>query len=684
MLVSWGVASVAVSNAGSGFTGIAQIGFAAAGVTIGRDGDNKSKQLALINAENTTVADWKALGATRSFSIAIAGQGTLDATPNLTLVTSMDDVATAIEKAINDKWKAKLAVASDVVKVSFDANRLQFRIQVVNVDRTIDAIGHPATGQSLFQAGAALLQGSIVQVKSLNILQKNQGVKHFSIAADPVNPGFIYVGGSLQPTYGATSAVGATDWVARIFYINTAAGQLAEEQIQVVGNRANGTAPHADSRAILLDSSGTIFYQSDDGGIFRLFDRAAATRKWVSVNGNLALSETSSLAYDALNDILFNGAQDVGNQIQTASDSGIWKTFSKGDGNAQGVGILRNAAGEPVFVLRYLLGNTIDTLQVQVVDLNNNVLRMTKQKFKSDASAATNSALLEEETEGFVGALPLAVNAIDPNKIFISGAKRTYESFDRGMTVDYVHADMATALAYGGWKRDGASAENVAYAAFNDQIWWRGPAGGAFTQATGQPVGATTITNIVMDRSNWEVAYAVDDKHVYATIDGGKNWTDITPAATGNASLPVDGLQSLELAKILQKTGGLTDAGIADIRIDLRDGTSIPVNLASVTTYLQLKTAIETATNKVTVSTAAGKIVLTGANGGVLARVVALNNSLAARDLKLLADQATIAANGSTITGGVISSGAIGDATLLSSLNVLARQDRRRARRLAA
>jgi hypothetical protein len=430
----------------------------------------------------------------------------------------------------------------------------------------------------------------------------------------------------------------------------------------------------------VLSSNGTIFYEADDGGIYQLLNRTnAVTREWVSLNGNLSLSEISSLGYDALNDILFAGAQDVGNQVQVASDSGIWKTVSQGDGNAQGVGIVKNAAGEPIFVLRYIVGNHLGTLRLLVFDLNNNLLRETTQPLRATGTnQADFSAVLATERAGFT-ALPMAINAVDPSRILLGGNERLYESLDRGVTATNVKPASVeaapSAVAYGGWKSDGTAVQQVAYAAFGSQIWWRGVTGN-FVAAVTQPAGATKITKIVMDPTNWEVAYAVDDAHIYATIDGGKNWRDITPAATGNASLPVNGLQSLELVKALEKTGGLTDSSIGDIRIDLRDGSSFQVNLASATTYLGLKTAIENASKigpadpvRVSVSVVSGAIKLT-ASGTTLARVVSINGSLAARDLKLLADQATT--TGSTITGGVISTGAIGDATLLSSLNVMA------------
>src|SRR5881397_1571758 len=60
----------------------------------------------------------------------------------------------------------------------------------------------------------------------------------------------------------------------------------------VVCNGANGTAPHADSRAMVFDSSGNLLH-ADDGGIYQLLDpdNAAGVRRWVAVNGDIRAIE---------------------------------------------------------------------------------------------------------------------------------------------------------------------------------------------------------------------------------------------------------------------------------------------------------------------------------------------------------------------------------------------------------
>src|SRR5262249_28121359 len=150
-----------------------------------------------------------------------------------------------------------------------------------------------------------------------------------------------------------------------------------------------------------------------------------------------------------------------------------------------------------------------------------------------------------------------------------------------------------------------------------------------------------------------------------------------------NGALPPNGLQSLELAKVVSPTGGQADPRVADIQVQMADGTSFDVNLAGVTTFAQLKAVIEQASRttatgvigptRVSVSVDSGnaRIKLRGAtlaNDKIL-RVVPLNGSLAAADLRLLPERgANSTLGGLALTSGDLApqGGAITDDTLLS------------------
>jgi hypothetical protein len=103
---------------------------------------------------------------------------------------------------------------------------------------------------------------------------------------------------------------------------------------------------------------------------------------------------------------------------------------------------------------------------------------------------------------------------------------------------------LVTALAYGGMNSDGTPAANVIYAARSNAIYVRTStnAGNSFDYSASV---STDIQSIVLDPNNWKVAYAVGAGAVYATVDGGKNWKNIT----GQLAPFNSGLDAVQLIK---------------------------------------------------------------------------------------------------------------------------------------
>ena len=87
-----------------------------------------------------------------------------------------------------------------------------------------------------------------------------QGIRNFSFETDPLNPLVVYLGGDRQPAVPSSS--GTSDWVARIFRANF--GHRIGQQWEIlVGNGANGSAPHADSRDIAFTASNHLYEAND-------------------------------------------------------------------------------------------------------------------------------------------------------------------------------------------------------------------------------------------------------------------------------------------------------------------------------------------------------------------------------------------------------------------------------------
>src|SRR6185503_19222504 len=186
------------------------------------------------------------------------------------------------------------------------------------------------------------------------------------------------------------------------------------------------------------------------------------------------------------------------------------------------------------------------------------------------------------------------------------------------------------------------------YVAATSQVMVRDANG---TWGTPVQVGTGTIQQVLMDPDNWRIAYAVDERHVYVTTDGGAHWADITGATGATGSLPAQGLETVALAKVPAK----------DLRVTLHDGTSFDVSLKDATTLEQIRSELEvqsrtnpaSATSKrltVTFDSASGKLSLKDGTAGAHALTIeALYDSTIGAELGIVGNTA-----GDTLQGGAI------------------------------
>lgn len=135
-----------------------------------------------------------------------------------------------------------------------------------------------------------------------------------SLVADPTNSNIVYIGGDRQPRI--NSSLGNLAFSGRIFK-GDASKPLSEiwSPLTHTGT-ASKTAPHADSRDMKFDSAGTLL-QSDDGGLYRMLFPRTSTSDWISVHGNLMITEVHSSAYDSISNIVLTGNQDNGTSAQS-------------------------------------------------------------------------------------------------------------------------------------------------------------------------------------------------------------------------------------------------------------------------------------------------------------------------------------------------------------------------------
>jgi hypothetical protein len=405
----------------------------------------------------------------------------------------------------------------------------------------------------------------VTNVPTLNT--SGQGDLHLSLQGDRTDSNVFYMGGET------------------VKVDNISAGNLyrvsasSNTWVPIVGPSMNGagasnSAPHPDSRQMALDRNGDLL-EADDGGVYRLtapLDNPDL-RGWVSLNGNLSITEIHSVAYDALNNVLFAGSQDNGVEAQSAAGNPTWQAVVRGDGLTVAT---VNLMGSPAVTTRFFMLNNFGAFfreRFSSADANPPApVKIALAKPKAGADALSG---LTDEDQHFqdVARIPYAVNAVDPSRLLL-GFNGLYESYNQGDTINQLDGSkfgtpegqgLVTALAYGGWDA-GRPEPNVLYAARGSTIYVRQPDG----QVRSKSTGGTDVTSIVLDPDNWQVAYAVDRQKVWTTTDGGTTWNSITGSLDELHARP---LKCVQLIKTTSGDKVLLVGGLGGVYRLLNPGT---------------------------------------------------------------------------------------------------------------
>ncbi|HEX5499606.1 MAG TPA: hypothetical protein VFX03_10280, partial [Thermomicrobiales bacterium] len=370
-----------------------------------------------------------------------------------------------------------------------------------------------------------------------------QGIIHFAIAADPNNPSVVYVAGDRQPGPGDgvpfPNSIGATNYTGRLFRGDAsiaATGAVPSPQWSEITNdaTANDTAPHADSRRLAFDSNGNLF-NTNDGGIYVLTNPATTKKTnpigdWYSTNGNLAIAEMHSVAYDTNSQTIIGGNQDTGTPEQLPG-SLVWSTFFGGDGGDVAVDNLTLAAlGQSI---RYASAQGLGGFSRAIFDAGNNLVSVV---FPALAVNGTSPAQSIYQVDALPFVTPVVLNAIDPRRLVISANTSIYESTDQGNTLTKLNAGGTTdglngaRIAYGGMLAGVPNAE-VLWVGTGNQVLLRTTAGGALAATN---YNGATVEALTIDPTNWKRAFIADSSgHVWETADGGTSYIDITGAGSG-------------------------------------------------------------------------------------------------------------------------------------------------------
>ena len=309
-------------------------------------------------------------------------------------------------------------------------------------------------------------------------------------------------------------------------------------------NDCNGTAPHGDSRAMVFDANGNIL-QGNDGGLYRLVDpKVSATRHWVSVNGNLRVTEFHSVAYDPVSNIILGGSQDNGNSEQTTPGGLTWNGFQTG-GDGGDVAVDSDQARHPGTSIRYSSYDSFANFNRRIVDASNVAGTAVHVGLKIVAGDGKGKELREFDPN-IRFYQPFVLNTVDPRRMLI-GTQNLYESMDQGDTLtdlgftgayiggnEFFGASWGLSMAYGG-RLNGVAYPDVFYVSSGanpdlsgsgTHLLHRVHLGDSITTLTAYP---GNVAEVAVDPQDYRRVYTTDgNNRVWASFDEGVTWRELT------------------------------------------------------------------------------------------------------------------------------------------------------------
>jgi hypothetical protein len=374
-----------------------------------------------------------------------------------------------------------------------------------------------------------------------------QGIVHGAIEADPVHPNIVYVSGDRQDLP-FPNANGCNNFSANVYRGDAS---LASPWQNVVCDGARGTSPHADSRDMEFDSNGNLL-QANDGGFYRLDNPGAASRQWVSLNGDLRPAEMHSAVFDAVTKTAFGGTQDTGTPMQNSPGSRVWTDFLQGDG---GVVAVDETSGGGAYSTRYTNFEVLEFFNRSTWSPSNTLISGPTELGLRIVSGPGTGQDLHTYDPNIQFYNPYVLNRVDPRRMLI-GTANIYESPDQGDSLYNLYAanKFISSLSYGGWL-NGVAIPDAFYVGTagpgQPLILHRSGTARAIAPLAAYPGGG--VNDLVMDPLDVRRVYVVDEQNrVWASFDEGLSWRNLT------ANLPtlVGQVRTVELFH--PKPGGKT------------------------------------------------------------------------------------------------------------------------------
>jgi hypothetical protein len=372
--------------------------------------------------------------------------------------------------------------------------------------------------QGIFRSGDGGGSWASLDLPVPTIHPGGQAGTHLSLVASRANPNVVFIGGDRQNTP-FPNDVGANDFSGRLFRIDASLAPGSQAQHLTHSNAlgapgggtANNSAPHADSRVMVVDANGEVI-EGDDGGVYRRTIPANNTGIWRSLIGNLVSTEFHGIAFDSNTDTVFGGAQDNGTPQQVAPGNQVWSSISTADGGDVGIDDA-STAGQSV---RYSSFQTLQQFRRRTYDSAGTLLSTQSPTLTVTAGPPFGAQFVT----------PVKVNERVGARLILGGSNGAYESFNRGDTIAQLSTGIVNrnAILYGG-RRLGVDNPDVLYVGSGAQVLVRTVAAGPLA-ASAYPGG--TVTGLALNPEDWQEAYAIDAASVFRTTDAGASWTNVT------------------------------------------------------------------------------------------------------------------------------------------------------------
>lgn len=349
---------------------------------------------------------------------------------------------------------------------------------------------------------------------------------HLSIVADPTDDDIVYIGGDRQPFRAEEglgppqfpNSIGARNFSGRLFRCDASlpAGSQCTPLTHI--GTASNSSPHADSREMTFDAAGNLI-ETDDGGIYKRLNPRSTTGDWVSIIGNLGVSEQHDLSFDPLASIVFVGTQDNDDPHQNKKNDKDWFVLLSGDGGDTAVD---NQTMGPDASIRYDSAQGLQAFVRTFWNAGNDLLGFVFPPLTPiNGSPAFSGQFVT----------PVELNAVTPTRIILGGANGTYETFDQGDTINRISTVVINGSGIDAVSYGGLGNPELLVVGSGVRLFMRTAAHPApLTEVLTYPgrLTANTIRDTVIDPDNANAIYLTNAQQVWQTLDGGATWNNVT------------------------------------------------------------------------------------------------------------------------------------------------------------